>query len=105
MTDLLEQITSLIDASNDDLDQIENTLTDGYAHALALEAEQWRLGRQISEAAQTIEDGDMPAKAQELSTLARRRDATARDLVKLRSLLAGLRRHADDVRIAAPSSR
>lgn len=97
----MTKISSMIDASNGDLDQIEHTLTDGYAQALSLEAEQWRIGRRIAETAQSIEVGDVPKKAQEISTLAKLRDRNAGDLLKLRSLLVQLRRHADEVRVAA----
>jgi chromosome segregation ATPase len=100
MTDLLAKINALLDASTHDLDQIEHTLTDGYAYALSLEGERWRLERRISEVAQDIERGDMAEKAQELSTLAKRLDGNADDLARLRSRLVDLRRHADDVRVA-----
>lgn len=101
MIDLLEKINALIGASNGDLDQIENTLTDGYACALSLDAEQWRLEKRISEVAGEIQHGDTAQKVVELGTLSSRRDRNARDLVKLRLLLTELRRHADDVRLAA----
>jgi hypothetical protein len=104
MTDLLAKINALIDASTRDLGQIEHTLTDGYAYALSLEGERWRLERRISEVAQGLENGDMAQKAQELSTLAKRLDGNADDLAHLRSRLVDLRRHADDVRIVAPGS-
>ena len=99
MTDLLDKIHALIDASGD-LAQIEKTLTDGYAYALSLEAERWRLEKRISEGAQDIQRGDLAENALELSTLAQRLDGNADDLAKLRTLLADLRRHADDVRVA-----
>jgi hypothetical protein len=99
MTELLDRIHALIDASGD-LVQIETTLTDGYAHALSLEAERWRLEKRISAGAQDIQRGDLAENAIELSTLARRLDVNADDLAELRTLLADLRRHADDVRVA-----
>ena len=39
MTELLQTIQTMISSETDDLAQIERTLTDGYAHALELEAE------------------------------------------------------------------
>ena len=42
MTELFAQIDALLGTSARDLDEIERTLTDGYAQALSLEAEQWR---------------------------------------------------------------
>jgi len=97
--ELLDQINALIDTSGD-LDQIEKTLTDGYAYALSLDAERWRLEKRISERAQGLQRGDLAANAIELSTLARRLDGNADDLAKLRTLLADLRRHAHDVRVS-----
>jgi hypothetical protein len=50
MTELLERITDLIDAPERDFELLERTLTDGYARALTLEAEQQRLQRQLAAA-------------------------------------------------------
>ena len=100
MNDLLEQINTLIDASTGDVDRIEHTLTDGYAQAMSLEAERWRLERRIAEVAAEIESGDVAAKARELSTLAARLAEIAADLRKLRPRLAELRRLADTARVA-----
>lgn len=100
MTELFEQINALMRGRTRDLDTIERTLTDGYAHALSLEAEKWRLEKRISEVAQSLQRGDTSKKAEELSTLAKRLDGNAGDLVQLRGLLSELRRHADDVRVA-----
>jgi hypothetical protein len=103
MTELLETITELLNAPTRDLDAIERTLTDGYAHALSLEAEKWRLEKRIKEVAQTLPGGDTAKKAREIATLAERVEGNVGDLRALRSLLAELRRHADAVRIAAAS--
>ena len=103
MTELLEQIKALIDASARDIDEIERTLTDGYAHALTLEAERSRLSRRLSEVAQGIQRGDTAKKARELASLSKRLDGADGDLSTLRTLLVDLRRHADDVRIGSPS--
>ena len=100
MTDLLQKISNALDGESDhDLDQIENTLTDGYACALAIEAEQWRLEKRLSAVAHDIERGDVGEKALELSAIARRLDGNAANLAKLRSLLTELRRRANDVRV------
>jgi hypothetical protein len=101
MTELYEQITTLISAPTRDLEKIERTLTDGYAHALFLEAENWRLEKRIGEVAQGLRRGDTAEKVDELSTLARRVDVNIGDLAELRSKLADLRRHADTVRLEA----
>ncbi len=100
MLDLIDKITGLIATSSGDLEQIEHTLTDGYAYALSLEAEQWRLEKRTAELAQEIQHGDTAAKVAELGTLANRRDLTARELVTLRHHLTELRQHADSVRLA-----
>src|SRR2546425_12443724 len=57
------------------LDDLEHTLTAGYARALALEAERWRLERKIAEVAAELgrqsgrgETGELTRLAGELST-------------------------------------
>ena len=102
MTELLEQIKQMISTSARDLDQLERTLTDGYAHALRLEAEKWRLDKRIAEVAQGIQRGDTAKKARELAALTKARDGHDDDLAALRSLLGDLRRHADGVRVGSP---
>jgi chromosome segregation ATPase len=101
MTELLERINALISEPTRDLDTIERTLTDGYAQALSLEAEKWRLEKQINEVAQSLEGGDTAEKARELAALANRVERSVGDLLALRSVLADLRRHADAVRVGS----
>jgi hypothetical protein len=101
MNQLHEQISTLINTPTGDLDEIERTLTDGYAHVLELEAEKWRLEKRISEVAQGLQRGDTEQKVRELSTLAKRVDANTGHLAELRSMLADLRRHAEAVRLEA----
>jgi septal ring factor EnvC (AmiA/AmiB activator) len=103
MTELLQQIRALISASARDIDQIERTLTDGYAHALSLEAERSRIERRMAEVTQGIQTGDTAEKARELAVLSERLDGTHEDLTTLRALLGDLRRHAEDVRVGSPS--
>ena len=103
MTELLEQIHALISAPARDLATIERTLTDGYAHALSLEAEKWRLEKRINEVAQGLQRGDIAKKARELAVLAQRVDGNVGDLAQLRSMLADLRRHAEAVRVGGPA--
>jgi predicted nucleic acid-binding Zn-ribbon protein len=98
MTGLYDEITRLIDASERDLGRIEQTLTDGYAHALGLEAEKQRLERRITDLVHALHQGDTVSKTDELATLARRLDGQKGDLSRLRSALADLRRHAASVR-------
>jgi hypothetical protein len=103
MSELLEKIKALMSAPARDLETIERTLTDGYAQALSLEAEKWRLEKRINEVAQSLERGDTAQKARELAVLANRVEGNVGDLVALRSLLAELRRHADAVRVGSPA--
>jgi predicted nucleic acid-binding Zn-ribbon protein len=103
MTELLQKIQSLISASARDIDQIERTLTDGYAHALSLEAERSRIERRMTEVTQGIQKGDTVKKARELAELSERLDGAHGDLTELRALLGHLRRHAEDVRVGSPS--
>ena len=70
MTELLERITELIEAPERDFELLERTLTDGYARALTLEAQQLRLRRELA-AAET-------------------------ELLELRGRLLELRRSAED---------
>jgi hypothetical protein len=98
MTELYDRIQTLIESEASDLAQIERTLTDGYAEALSLEAERWRLERRIAEVTQGIQRGDTARKARELATLSQRLDGNAGALQRLRAVLGDLRRHASGVR-------
>ena len=102
MTDLVDRIETMISAETSDLAQIERTLTDGYAEALLLEAEKWRIERRIAEVTQGIQRGDTAKKARELATLSRKLDGNEGTLIHLRSVLADLRRHANGVRVGSP---
>ena len=76
------------------LDRLEETLTAGYAHALALEAEAWRLERRLGQAARDVDD------AEETARLAKLLAAVERDLSHLRTLLGSLRDRARELRTA-----
>lgn len=102
---LLEQIQSLVDAPVEGgrdrfLARIEDTLTDGYAAALALEAERLRLERRIGQVATELRNGDSARKALEISQLADRITAAAGDLSQLRESLRSLRTRHASVRAA-----
>jgi hypothetical protein len=99
MTELYEQIAALIADSERDLDTIERTLTDGYAYALELEAERWRIEKRLAEVAQELPAGDLAGKGAEMTGLSRRLDANADELSSLRGRLGDLRRYADTVRV------
>jgi hypothetical protein len=100
-----DEIRTLLDAppSGDDapsLDDIEHTLTAGYASALALEAERWRLEREIAAFAAGLGDRTSEPQHSELANLGQRLTAADGDLAKLRGLLSSLRTRADKVRTA-----
>ncbi len=101
MIDLLDRISAVLGAPAHDLDQIERTLTDGYACALSLEAERWRLERRVAALSQGIEHGDIATNARELAGVARLLEHNSDDIRELRGLLSELRRHADDVRVGS----
>jgi ABC-type phosphate transport system auxiliary subunit len=101
-----DQIRSLLDAppSGEEapsIDDIEHTLTAGYARALALEAERWRLERQISEVAAKLGQASDQRKHSELANLGQRLSVADGDLTQLRGLLSSLRTRAAEVRADA----
>src|SRR5690348_4694963 len=103
---LLERIRELVDEPVGPerdalLARIEHTLTDGYARALALEAERLRIERRIGQMAAEIRHGDGERKAQEISALATRLSDADGDLAQLRGELQTLRRRASQVRAVA----
>jgi hypothetical protein len=102
---LLEQIDELLATSSSaeepaTLARLERTLTDGYAHALSLEAERWRLERRMSELAGELSDSNHELKTKELANVSRRLSLTGEELVRLRGTLAQLRERATAVRSA-----
>jgi hypothetical protein len=82
------------------LDDLEHTLTAGYARALALEAERWRLERKIAGVAASMGANSGDGAPSELATLGQRLTAADGDLTRLRELLSSLRSRADEVRTA-----
>jgi len=90
----LEQIEQLLRADAPNLDTVETTLTDGYAQALALEAERWRLERRLGEVARAGGDG----VGAELTTIGRRLSTTDGELARLRRLLGKLHDRARSLR-------
>jgi hypothetical protein len=101
-----DDIRSLLEApsSGEDaptLDHIEDTLTAGYARALALEADRWKVERQIADVAARLGDEVTDEDASELATLGQQLSSADGDLNRLRTLLVALRTRADEVRTAA----
>ena len=80
------------------LARLERTLTDGYAYALALEAERFRLERRMSELAGELHDGNQELKAKELAQLSERLASNADVLTDLRGTLSELRARATAAR-------
>jgi len=72
--------------------RVERTLTDGYAHAMSLEADRLRLERQIGDVAAQVDVRAPGAKTGELQELSSRLADTSRELEQLRKLLAAARR-------------
>ncbi len=102
---LLEQIDELLAEPYSagkpaTLDRLETTLTDGYAYALGLEAECWRLEQRLSEVARELHEGNQELKSQELMQLSRRLSSNGTALQGLRSTLTRLRARASAVRAA-----
>ena len=101
-----DEIRTLLDsppagAEAPTIDDIEHTLTAGYAKALALEAERWRLERRITEVAAELGRKPEEAEQSELVHLGQRLSAADGDLSKLRGLLSSLRSRAEEVRATA----
>lgn len=97
---VLEQIEDLLDAAAPSLAHVENTLTEGYAKALALEAERLRLQRRLGEVARRA-TGE---HADELRRLGTRLTSADGELERLRALLGTLHDRARTMRAAAATS-
>jgi hypothetical protein len=80
--------------------RLEDTLTDGYAWALTLDAECDRLERRISEHAVRLGPESTVEQARELSALARLLARRRQELEALRDLLATLRAGVQQARVA-----
>jgi hypothetical protein len=80
------------------LAEIEHTLTDGYALALALEGESLRIGREIGDRVTRVGEGE---PATDLSVLAERLSRAESDVTRLRAFLGRLRGRAEVVRRSA----
>jgi hypothetical protein len=94
---MLDQIEELLSAEAPPLARMEETLTEGYARALALEAERWRLERRIGEVAREGR-GDV---GDEIRSLGSRLTSADGKLSELRALLGSLHERARVARHAA----
>jgi len=98
-----EEIRNLLEApptgeNAPSLDHIEHTLTAGYARALALEAERWRLERKIAHIVAKLGADASQQRATELAQLGKRLSSADVDLTQLRRLLSSLRSRANEAR-------
>jgi hypothetical protein len=82
------------------LARLEHTLTDGYARALALEAERVRLTRRMGELTDGLRHDPDDPPTDELATVAKRLSEADTELTRLRRVLAGLRARARAIRAA-----
>jgi len=103
---MLEQIEQLLTAPASGaeaptLAYMEDTLTEGYARALALEAERWRVERRLGEVARTLDGPDVSSFAEEVTALATRLTHADGELKQLRALLGSLHDRARSMRVAA----
>jgi len=104
-TTLYETITQLLAAPKDGADapplaDLEETLTAGYARALALEAERWRIERRIGEVAAKLRHDRSETRTDEIANLAARLCDADDEISRLRGLLATLRTRTSAVRVA-----
>jgi hypothetical protein len=72
------------------LAHLEATLTDGYAQALALEAERSRIERRIGEVAGRVDEPSATGVTEEIVTLARKLTHAEGELGNLRAMLRRL---------------
>ena len=105
---LLERLQALVEAppggdSAPSLAFLEDSLTDGYAQALALEAERARVAKSIGRLAAADGD-DAEQKTRELSSLSQRLARAETELATLRGTLTQLRVRAMAVRATLVSS-
>jgi hypothetical protein len=98
---VLEDIRALAAAPRPQLEQVERTLTDGYAHALRLEAERLRLQRQLEQRAVDLPDAPAADRIAEITGLARGVAEADGELTELRQALAVLKDAAQRIRSAA----
>jgi len=103
---ILNELESLLatlgaDSGPPALAVLEERLTSGYAHALALEAERLRLERRFGALAAELGPRPQQSRAEELATLAQRMASADGDLDRLRFVLAALRLRVSALRSAA----
>src|SRR5262249_42900122 len=88
-------------ASKPFLERVDATLTDGYAQALQLEAEQRRIERRIAEVVAGLSDRTSHRQEPELVALSERLLSANANIASLRTLLTSLRDRRSELRSAA----
>jgi hypothetical protein len=83
------------------LELVDSTLTEGYAHALQLEAERWRIERRIAELVAALPSETSELRAPELAELSDRLASANESIASLRALLDSLRERRSELRNAA----
>ena len=83
------------------LDRVDATLTDGYAHALQLEAERTRIERRIAEAVAALGEVATHRHEPELVELSERLMSANAEIASLRTLLTSLRDRRSELRSVA----
>ena len=97
---MVQQIEHLLADAEPSLADVEETLTQGYAKALALEAERLRIERRLGEVVRTA-TADQAAEIRQLGTRLTSADG---ELHRLRTVLGTLRDRARVLRAAAAAS-
>jgi hypothetical protein len=97
---VLEDVRALSAQPNPRLEQVEATLTDGYACALFLETERLRLQRRLEESAGRLGDRPPKDRVAEVTGLARGVAERDDELAQLRAALAVLKETAHRIRAA-----
>jgi hypothetical protein len=103
---VIEDILELLSAprpatSKRFLERVDATLTDGYAHALQLEAERRRIELRISEVVAGLSDQTSHRHEPDLVELSERLMTANADIASLRTLLTSLRDRRSELRSAA----
>jgi predicted nucleic acid-binding Zn-ribbon protein len=83
------------------LERVDTTLTDGYAHALQLEAERWRIECRIAEVLAALPENSEREHEPELAALGERLTSANETIAALRALLRSLRDRRSELRKAA----
>jgi hypothetical protein len=102
---MLQRIETLLDApatgaAAPSLASLEATLTEGYARALALEAERSRIERRFGEVARTVDPPVASGVSDELLALAKRLTHADAEIGSLRAVLQRLQAHTRALRHA-----